>query len=141
MNTFQQWLEAMQNGPLYHQLFALRPQMVHEAQEIYNSWEQDGEGLDFEYGAGGICDQVSQAISGVIAQHIPGVEVTEGGQDGDDHSWVIAYNAAEAYHVDIPPGVYERGGGYSWKKIPGVILQPNHIEIFPADIGDMRDYS
>lgn len=112
--------------------------MAREAQEIYNAWEQDDEGLDFDFGGGGICDQVSQAISGVILQHIPGVETVEGGQDGDDHSWIIAYNQTEAYHVDIPPGIYERGSGYSWTKIPGVIIQPNHVEIFPANREDMQ---
>lgn len=137
MNTFQQWLEAMQTGVLYQQLVALRPQMAQEAQEIYNGWTQDADGLDDEFGGGGICDQVSQAISGVIVQHIHNVDVTEGGQDGDDHSWIIAHNATEAYHVDIPPGVYERGNGYIWKKIPGVIIRPNHVEIFPAELGDL----
>lgn len=135
---FRKWFEATQPGHLYKQLFALRGQMAKEAQEIYNAWEQDSEGIDFEFGGGGICDQISNAIGGIIMQHIPGVEVTEAGQDGDDHSWVVVYNETEAYHVDIPPGVYERGGGYTWHKIPGIIFQPNHIEIYQANRKDME---
>lgn len=138
MNTFLQWLETIQKGQLYQQLFVLRPQMARAAQEIYNDWEQDDEGLDFQFGGGGICDQVSQAISSVISEHIPEVDTVDGGQEGDDHSWIIVYNQIEAYHVDIPPGIYERGNGYKWQKIPNVIIQPNHVEIFPANREDMK---
>jgi len=65
------------------------------------------------------------------------VEVHEGGQDGDDHSWLIVMNNAEAYSVDIPPRVYETGGGYSWKKIPDVVFKSDDIVIDNIPIGDV----
>ena len=134
MKTFQKWIETTQNGSLYLQIMALRPQMAKAAQAVYDEWEHDEDGLDHTLGGGGICDQISNAIGSVIVSKIPGVESTDGGQDGDDHSWIIVYNQTEAYHVDIHPSVYERGGGYNWTKIPNVIIKPTDIEVFKADM-------
>ncbi len=114
----------------------LRPQMAQAAQEIYDDWAQDVEGLDVMVGGGGICDQITQAIAGVIVES--GVaDITEGGQEGDDHAWTVAYNDQEAYAVDIPCRVYEQGGGYSWAKIPDVKFTPDHIQLFPIDRKDI----
>jgi hypothetical protein len=33
------------------------------------------------------------------------------------------------YSVDISPYAYERGGGYTWKKIPDVKFTPDDVEI------------
>lgn len=129
---FREFFQA-QNSPLYQQLLALRPQMAQAAQEIYDQWDQSGEGGDMQSGFGGICDEISQAISGAIVENLAGVDVTEGGQDGDDHAYIIAYNETEAFAVDIPPQVYERGGGYSWQKIEGVRFMPDDVEISPID--------
>ncbi len=104
--------------------------MTQAAQEVYNEWSQDDEGIDEELGTGGICDAISQAISGLIAENIENVELTEGGQDGDDHAYVIVYNEDEAYGVDIPPSLYETGGGYSWTKVLDVTFTPQNIDIF-----------
>ena len=101
--------------------------MAAEAQKIYDNWED----LDF---GGGICDEISQSIGGVIVSNIPSVQIVDGGQDGDDHAWVIAHNGIEAYEVDIPPSTYEMGAGYAWEKIPGVIFSPENIIVQKLDI-------
>lgn len=103
--------------------------MAFAAQKIYNSWEQDEDGMDFELGGGGICDQIANEISHVVSR-IPNAEITEGGHDGDDHSWIIVYTPMEAYGVDIACHIYEKGGGYSWQKIPNVHFTPNDISIW-----------
>lgn len=118
------------NRPLYQQLMGLRQQMAFAAQKIYNSWEQDEEGMDPELGGGGICDGVGHAIAGVISQSVHNAEITEGGHEGDDHSWIIVHNQQEAYGIDIPCHIYERGGGYSWQKLQGVHFSPDDISIF-----------
>jgi hypothetical protein len=68
-----------QTTGLLQSLLALRPQMAQAAQDVYNSWEQDADGLDVDVGGGGICDEISQAMSSVIVSNIPGVDITEGG--------------------------------------------------------------
>ena len=118
------------NRPLYNQLMSLRTRMAFAAQQVYNSWAQDENGMDDELGGGGICDEISRAIADVVVSTVRNADTTEGGQDGDDHSWLIVYNQQEAYGVDIPCHIYERGGGYSWQKLQGVHFSPNDISIW-----------
>ncbi len=61
----------------------------------------------------------------------------DGGQDGDDHAYLIVYNDSEAYIVDIPPGVYEEGGGYNWQKKPDVTIQASDVIIEPINRKDL----
>jgi hypothetical protein len=86
MKTFKQYYEGQVS--LKQQLIALRPLLAQAAQSIYNAWEEDDN-------SGGICDEISDAIAGVIVSHVADVEIQEGGQDGSDHSWVIAYNTSQ----------------------------------------------
>jgi len=58
-----------------------------------------------------------------------GFDVTPSGQPGDDHAFIIAYTDDKAWIVDIPPSVYEIGGGYRWQKIEGVVLEEDDILI------------
>lgn len=131
-----------QETSLKDKLEMLRPQMVEAAQAIYNQWEQDEEGVDIEYGGGGICDQINQAIQGIIVGNIEDIDVMEGGQEGDDHSWTIAYTNREAYGIDIPASVYESGGGYRWTKLEDIAFEPDDVEIFSVtdyiDIDELR---
>lgn len=101
-------------------LKALRPLMAQAAQGIYNEWD-DAEGF-------GICDEIQSEMAGVIGEHIE-ANIEDGGHDGDDHAFLIVSRGNERYWVDIPSRVYESGGGYSWKKIPGVVIQPSDVVI------------
>lgn len=94
--------------------------MAKAAQPIYDDWADD------EF-AGGICDEISNAIGDVLSA--AGIDWTEGGHEGDDHSYAVAYNDTEAYVVDIPYRCYETGGGYSWQKIPDVTFDANDVTI------------
>ncbi len=123
MRSFLQWVESQSN--LYQQLVALRTRMIQVVQKVYDEWEQ-GEECD----NGGICDEIAREISSVISQSIPDANITEGGHDGDDHAWTIVYDEDESYGVDIPPDVYETGGGYCWKKIPDVKFQIDDVAIW-----------
>ena len=114
---------------LEKQLMQLRPQMIAAAQKIYDEWDQTD-----EYDpVGGICDEVANVISDVIASNISDIELADGGHEGDDHAYVVVYNDSEAFSVDIPYYIYESGGGYVWKKIPDVIFNVNNVEIHPID--------
>lgn len=120
-------------------LESLRPRLADAAQQIIDAWEVDSEDGDDEYGGGGCCDAIAQEMWGIIAEL--DVSIREGGHDGDDHAWLIVWNETEAFGVDIPPDVYERGGGYSWTKIPGAKVRPEDVQIWPIELTLARDGS
>jgi 8-oxo-dGTP pyrophosphatase MutT (NUDIX family)/GNAT superfamily N-acetyltransferase len=111
------------------------PNIARHAQQIYDAWDQNEAGEDEEYGGGGICDAISEEIIDIVISAQPfRLNAQEGGQEGDDHSWVVVSTDTEVYGVDIPHGLYERGGGYNWKKVPGVQFQASDVEIWKIDI-------
>ena len=116
------------------QLRGLRSKMATAAQLVYDEWDEDDE----DGTEGGICDEIASRIQEVISS-LPDVDITDGGHDGDDHAWTIAYNDQEAFGVDIAPHVYERGGGYSWTKIPGVTFDEQDINIFKLRRSDITE--
>lgn len=130
-------LLASTEKPLKQQINGLRQQMAAAAQEIYDEWEQGDDGVDAEFGEGGICDAIQQAIMGVLSSSIDEVELQDGGQEGDDHAFVVAHNDYEAYGVDIPPSKYETGAGYTWRKIEGVQFAPRDIQVFEIPLDDL----
>jgi hypothetical protein len=117
--------------PFYDAINQLRPQIAQAAQVVYDSWDEE------ELGGGGICDQIANEIGSVISD--AGFGVVDGGHDGDDHAWIIAYNHKESFVVDIPHHIYETGGGYSWQKIPGIQFTPDHVVVEPIDRPDYID--
>lgn len=126
------------SGNIERILNKLKSEIVKAAQEEYDSWDaSDPEYGDCEVGHGGICSLISSKISDIVASNT-NLNVTEGGQEGDDHSWVIAYNEKEAWGIDISPSVYETGAGYSWKKISDVTISENDVDIWKLDI-DPKD--
>lgn len=118
-------------------LSALRPALAAAAQAVIDGWEQDDEGIDEELGEGGVCDRVATAMAGVIDRSFRGVEIHDGGQDGDDHAYIIVDDGREAFAVDIPPGVYETGSGYRWRKRKGAVVRASDVVIEPVDRRDL----
>jgi hypothetical protein len=129
---------AAARSELTRRIEAVRPALARAAQNEYDQWDQDEEGLDEVCGAGGICDRIADAF-GYVLNRLPGVDVMTGGQDGDDHAYIVAYTDTEAVSVDIPPGVYETGGGYTWKKRPGVRFSPSDVVIEVLGRRDIDD--
>lgn len=115
---------------LCERIGALRAQLAEAAQGVVCGW-------DFE--DGGACDVVAQDMAGVLGE--AGIDSMEGGHDGDDHAWLIAYDSEtrEACGVDIPPGVYEVGGGYSWQGIEGAVVGPEDIALWPIPFADIEE--
>lgn len=129
---------AQVQGWLRQRLMALRPQIATMAQQAYDSWEQDEDGMNDELGAGGICDEIAEGIANLVMQDMGDlVEVEDYGFEGDDHASKIVsalsmdtgQQTGERYLVDIPYSYYETGGGYSWKKIPNVVFDQNMVQI------------
>lgn len=124
-------------GPLFERLDKLRPEIARAAQEVLDGWEQDEDGYSEDFGGGGACDAISSAIATIVYNAIEGVELVDGGHDGDDHAWNVVYDDSEAYSVDIPPHVYETGGGYSWQKVDGATVSPDDVVIEPVRRSDV----
>lgn len=119
----------------------LRPNLAEAAQTVIDGWVQDDEGYDDIFGSGGACDAVAQAMTSVIVERLgEDVSVTDGGHDGDDHAYIIVYDATEAFAVDVPPEVYETGGGYQWRKIKDAKVSANDITIQPVDRQYVADW-
>lgn len=130
---------ATRTAGLLEKLERLRPKMAAAAQVVYDDWNQDEDGFDEDVGGGGICDQIAGAIGVVVLSKIRGVDITEGGQDGDDHAFAVVLSASEAVAIDIPPSRYESGGGYSWRKKSGVVFRPTDIVLEPLSRSDFDD--
>lgn len=116
-----------------------KAKIANAAQSVYDEWEQDADGDSIVYGSGGICDEIANKISIVLSNSFQEIsddvfEITDGGQDGDEHAWIIVHNGKKAFGVDISPYIYESGGGYTWKKKHGVKILPEHVEIWEIDI-------
>jgi hypothetical protein len=122
---------------LLQKLGKLRSDLAQAAQLVVDEWIQNEEGFNEDLGNGGVCDLVSQAMADVIGNSVVDVDIVDGGHDGDDHAWLIIVDNVEAVGVDIPPGVYETGGGYSWKKIENVEIEPTDVVLWNIDRRDI----
>lgn len=117
-------------SPLHEKLHELRPLLAKAAQEEYDAWDQsDEEYGDPDLGFGGLCQNVADAIGNVLTEHGIDSQTRDNNGVGEQHVWVTANDDTHAYDVDIHPSHYETGGGYNWKKIPGVQFTPDHIDI------------
>lgn len=113
---------------LLSKLEKLKPELLKAAQRVYDAWELDEDGYDLEVGSGGICHLIADEICSVLYEHDVDC-MTQSLDMGDVHVWTIAYDeeTEDALIVDIPPRVYETGGGYTWEKIPGVVFDTNDM--------------
>ncbi len=108
-----------------------KAEAVKGAQEIYDAWDQDESGYDEEYGAGGVCDSIAEALAGALIAE--GVEAFTFHYEQDNHTVVIALMDDRTVEVNIPLTIYERGSYYTYKKVPGV--QFKEADITMTDIG------
>jgi hypothetical protein len=111
----------------------LIPIILSAAQEEYDEWDQSDPDDD-ELNGGGICQDIAESISDVL--NFNGIEATtiDSGGVGDQHVWTVFLVKEGVYELDIPPSLYERGGGYQWTKIQGVTFTKEYIYISKLDI-------
>lgn len=137
-------LESRQSLP--PEIEALVPAVLAAAQRVYDDWDENED----EYAGGGICHLIADEISGVFAEH-DFETMTQSAHQGEQHVWANILHRVQredgeeditVYEVDIPPGVYENGGGYSWTKIQGVTFTRNELIIEPICRGEhcIADY-
>ena len=128
--------------PLYRKLLSLRSQFASAAQKVYAAWDQDEEGMDDEYGAGGICQDIADAMADVVNRRLRGADahIVDNNGMGDQHVWIIVVQGDEKYAVDIPPGTYETGGGYTWKKRKGVRMSAQDVDVYSVSDFDPEQF-
>lgn len=110
---------------------ALKPQMVAVAQRVYDAWDQDEDGYDEEVGSGGICHLIADEIATVLID--AGVETCTVSATHEVHVYCVVAVQEGVFEVDIPYRVYEIGGGYTWKKIPDVVLTVDDVLVSRLD--------
>lgn len=129
--------ESVQRTPTVADLKKLKPELVRAAQKVYDDWDENED----EFAGGGVCHLIADATVGVLSSH--GIDAgTVSAQVGEQHVWAVAKVAKGVYEVDIPPSVYERGGGYAWTKIPDVEFGLEDIVIhrLDADPASFEEY-
>jgi transglutaminase-like putative cysteine protease len=122
-------------------LFSLKSRLVLSAQKVYDEWEQDENGYCDMLGEGGICQDIADAMADVLSNN--GIECSTVSQvSGEQHVYVVARTEDGVYNVDIPPYLYETGGGYCWKKIPDVEFDERYLVInrLSSDPDEYYDY-
>lgn len=124
------------------ELKALAPLFALAAQQEYNEWEQDEGGVDAVLGAGGLCQDIASALASVAWEHEFECTMVSA-EIGEQHVWTVVQTEDGVYSVDISPYTYERGGGYTWKKIPNVKFAPDDIEIdmISSDPDDFSEFN
>ena len=134
-------LNQLLNEQIENKLISLKKQLAQAAQIIYDEWEQDEDGNCDWLGQGGICQDIADAMANVLSNN--GIECTKVSQlTGEQHVYVVAKIKDGVYNVDIPPYLYETGGGYCWKKIPDVEFDERYVIIdrLSSDPNDFEDY-
>jgi len=113
-------------GQIQVALEGLRPAIARAAQQVVDEWPVE---------SGGVCDIIAETMSGLILDAVD-CNVRTGGHPGDDHAWLIVGTGRTGFRVDIPPGVYETGGGYTWKRIEEARIRPEDVIIERLPPGD-----
>lgn len=110
------------------QLRALSPALISAAQAELDAWEQDENGIDEHLGGGGACQEIAGSFARIIGD--AGGTTAEIYTEFDGgHVFLMAHLEEGAFSVDIPPFVYEYGGGYTWTKREGIVLSEGDLVI------------
>jgi len=106
-----------------------KKQLAIIAQTIYDKWDASDKYYgDWQVGFGGIC----HLIADEIASHLNtmGIYAQTVSSEAEVHVYVVAQTKEGVFLIDIPPHLYETGGGYNWKKIPEIIFDEDYIVIY-----------
>jgi len=101
---------------------------AHLAQKEYDKWDESNEDT---YARGGICHFIADAIASLLND--VGILATTVSSSHEQHVYVIAVFIEGVYSIDIHWSVYEKGGGFTWKKIPDVKFDASDITFYLID--------
>ena len=110
----------------------IKNELAAAAQKEYDDWVQDEEGHNEELGSGGICHLIADRLIDVLYNH--GINRCQTVSScHEQHVYVVGQFREGIYLIDVPYSYYERGGGFTWKKIPNVQFSADHIEVQKLD--------
>jgi hypothetical protein len=118
---------------------ALRPELARAAQTVYDDWDESDEDT---YADGGICHFIAEAIVGVLDQH--DIDAQTVSSMAEVHVYTVCAVKDGVFVVDVPYSLYETGGGYKWRKRPGVTFDASDVTLDrldsdPKNIGQYVD--
>ena len=112
---------------------SLRVELIKTAQEEYEVWDEEDE----DYAGGGICHFIADNFCEVLDNS--GITCGTVSSEHEQHVYVVAQFKEGVYSIDLHYSYYETGGGYSWSKIPNVVLHPDDIYFYKISI-DPREF-
>jgi hypothetical protein len=114
--------------PASSEIKKLRPQLAAVGQAVYDEWEQ---GEDDELNGGGICHLIAEKMSYIIGD--AGVPVWTVSSSHEQHVYCVAQCSDGVFEVDIPWSLYERGGGFTWYKLPNIRFDEHYVVVSRLD--------
>ena len=127
------------NLPASSALKPLRASLALAAQRVYDSWDQSDPDND-ELNGGGICHLIADQLADIIND--AGIPCTSQSSCNEQHVYCVAQCSDGIFEVDVPHRLYERGGGFTWTKLPGITFSEGDISIYQLDFdpGKMAQY-
>jgi hypothetical protein len=110
-----------------------------EAQKVYDHWDQSDRDND-ELNGGGVCHLIADEIAYIL--NVAGMRVRTQSSTHEQHVYCVGQFRDGVFEIDIPHQYYERGGGYTWYKLPNIVFTPEHVHIerLDSDPGRMEQY-
>ena len=128
------------NNTFEQNLKSLTSQFVSAAQSIYDEWDEHPD----VYFGGGICHLIADAFVSIVDRNFPNYTASTFTRDDIQHVAAIIHNVepdslydedeedsiVDTIIIDLYPYTYERGGGFSWTKIPDVEFSDDDITFY-----------
>jgi hypothetical protein len=116
------------NLPSSETLNKLKPHCAAIAQKVYDSWIQDE---DDDLNGGGICHLIADEISSIVNN--AGIPCASQTASDVQHVYCVAQCNNGIFEIDIPYWLYERGGGFTWEKLPNIMFSSDNVNIHLLD--------
>jgi len=129
-------MKVASNNNLKQKIKSILPKLTKKAQEEYDRWDE--ENID-EYAGGGICHILADEFVDIFNQN--NIDASSLSHPFKQHVYVVVFDTEnkKAITVDLPEYVYETGGGFSWKKVEDVEIEPSDFIIEEVNWGDLFD--
>ena len=129
-------MKIASSNDLENKVKSILPKLTKKAQEEYDRWDE--ENID-EYAGGGICHILADEFVDVLSQN--NIDSSSLSHPFKQHVYIVVFDTDNkiAITVDLPEYVYETGGGFSWKKIEDVEIEPSDFIIEEINWDDLFD--